>query len=354
MYNRDNSESIKGFMLGATIGDAIGLPFEGMSRQRVAALLGSKPLQHRLLFRFGLVSDDTEHMLMTVAAWHRSNGDERAFTRHLARRLRMWILAMPPATGLATAKACLRLLVGVPPDRSGVRSAGNGPVMRCGVLGVLCFSEMQLGAFVRAASWITHADQRAEHGALAVALAARVATNAIDDSRVIGEYVDSMRRLLPKGEMRSAIEGACKSVKRGESTEEFVASMGCERGVTGFVMHTVPAVLHLWMSNPSDYRQGVHRVIRLGGDTDTTAATLGGILGARVLEAGLPKDWLAGIKDFPVTPSLVRRLAEAAMRGAIAKRHRVSPRWLAQFPRNFLFLTLALIHGARRLLPPYA
>ncbi len=354
MQISDDRDSIKGFMLGTMIGDAIGLPYEGISRRRLAALLGSKPLRHRLLFRYGLVSDDTEHMLMTVAAWQRSNGDPRAFAKHLARRLRLWMLAIPPATGLATAMACLRLLVGVPPCRSGVRSAGNGPVMRAGVLGLLCRSEEELRAFVRAASRITHTDERAEHGALSIALAARATQNAVDHSSMVSEYFGSIARLLPNGEVRCAIDRARESVERDESTEKYATSIGCECGVTGFVMHTVPVVLHLWMSNPSDYCEGVRRVIGLGGDTDTTAAILGGLLGARVSGAGLPQEWLAGIKDFPVTPALVARTADGVKAGNPADRRRVSLRWAAQIPRNLIFLAVVLVHACRRLAPPYS
>lgn len=347
-----HASSIPGFMLGTMIGDAIGLPYEGIGPRRLTALLGSKPLRHRLLLRYGLVSDDTEHMLMTVAAWQRSQGDAGDFARHLARRLRWWMLAVPPATGLATAKACLRLLVGVPPHRSGVRSAGNGPVMRAGVLGVLCDTETELGAFVRAASHITHTDERAEHGSLAIALAARVARVTVDRQAMIIAYFESVERMVPEGAMRNAIEDVRESVDRGETTEAYVTSIGCERGVSGFVMHTVPVVLHLWMSNPSDYREGVSRMIRLGGDTDTTAAILGGLLGAGA-GSDLPQDWLKGIKDFPVTPALVNRVAESAESDAKSGKPTFSPRWLAQVPRNLAFLAIVLVHGARRTLPPY-
>ena len=353
MQISDDRNSLKGFMLGTMIGDAIGLPYEGISRRRLAALLDSKPLRHRLLFRYGLVSDDTEHMLMTVAAWRRSNGDLRVFTRHLALRLRLWMLAIPPATGLATARACLKLLVGIPPHRSGVSSAGNGPLMRSGVLGIVCRTEEELCEYVRAATRITHTDERAEHGALSIALAARATRTALDHSAIVSEFTGSIARLLPSGEVRCAIDRVCESVEHGETTEQYADSIGCSRGVTGYVMHTAPVVLHLWMSNPANYREGVRRMVCLGGDTDTTAAILGGLLGARFSEAGLPQDWLIGIKDFPVTRAFVVRTADAVNAGETTVRRWWSPRWAAQIPRNLIFFIIVLVHACRRLAPPY-
>ncbi len=343
-------ERLSGFMFGTMIGDAIGLPFEGISRRRVAALAGSRSLRHRLVLRYGLVSDDTEHMLMTLTAWQRSAGDVKVFARSLAWRLRLWMLSLPPATGLATAKACIKLLLGLSPHRSGVRSAGNGPAMRTGVLGLLCRSDDELCAFSRAAARITHCDERAEHGALAVAIAARAAAESTDHAAILKAFASDLERLLPEGEMRAAIDDACASVRRGESIEAYADSLGCGQGVTGFVMHTVPVVLHLWMSDPADYREGLERIIRLGGDTDTTGAILGGLLGAKLGAERLPEDWINGIKDFPITPALLRNTALSVT----SPPRRISPRWLARPVRNLVFFLVVIVHALRRLLPPYS
>ncbi|MFZ4574700.1 MAG: ADP-ribosylglycohydrolase family protein, partial [Phycisphaerales bacterium] len=90
--------ALRGALLGMMVGDSIGLPFENMSAARVHAMLGSGPLRHRLLWRWGMVSDDTEHAAMTVDAWGRAGGNADRFTRLLARRLRAWFLCIPAAT----------------------------------------------------------------------------------------------------------------------------------------------------------------------------------------------------------------------------------------------------------------
>ncbi len=63
----DREGSIIGCLMGAAIGDALGLPYEGLSRQRAARLLGP-PDRYRLIGNRGMVSDDTEHLCLVAQA----------------------------------------------------------------------------------------------------------------------------------------------------------------------------------------------------------------------------------------------------------------------------------------------
>ena len=59
-------DRILGVLLGTAVGDAIGLPFEGLSPARVARRLSRGPLNHSLVFGRGMISDDTEHVCMVA------------------------------------------------------------------------------------------------------------------------------------------------------------------------------------------------------------------------------------------------------------------------------------------------
>ena len=50
---------------------------------------------------------------------------------------------------------------------------------------------------------------------------------------------------------------------------------------------------------PRDYRAAISAVVRCGGDTDTTAAIVGGILGAALGKEGIPSAWLEGLMEWP-------------------------------------------------------
>ena len=58
----DPEARIVGSILGTAVGDAIGLPCEGLSKQRQQAIFGHVD-RMRLLFGRGMVSDDTEHTI---------------------------------------------------------------------------------------------------------------------------------------------------------------------------------------------------------------------------------------------------------------------------------------------------
>ncbi len=353
-----NHSPITGSILGTAAGDAIGLPYEGLSKRRGVRLFG-EPTRHRLVLRRGMVSDDTEHTCMVAQSLIASGGDVDVFTRQLARRLRRWFLCLPAGIGLATLRASLKLCVGVSPDRSGVFSAGNGPAMRTAVIGAAVEDLDLLRRLVRAATRITHTDPKAEYGALAVALAARMASR---ETPVAGtRFAEELRHLLPVPldppgeELLTLIEQAVDSVAKNESSQHFAASLGLAKGVSGYVYHTVPVAIHAWLSHQADFRSAVMAVVQCGGDTDTTAAIVGGIVGAGVGKRGIPQDWLDGLWEWPLTVDWMERLAaqlhEAMHKGPATRPLRLP--LLGVLPRNLLFLAIVLIHGLRRLFPPY-
>src|SRR5262245_5033648 len=143
-------QAIAGCILGTALGDAVGLPAEGLSRRRQRRMFPSLDGHHLLLGR-GMISDDTEHTCLVAEALTLSAGDVVLFRDRLAAGLRWWLLSAPAGTGLATLRATLRLWMGVPPEQSGVFSAGNGPAMRSALFGV-CFDQDpdRLRALVRA------------------------------------------------------------------------------------------------------------------------------------------------------------------------------------------------------------
>ena len=157
------------------------------------------------------------------------------------------------------------------------------------------------------------------------------------------------------GELLGLIRKAARSAAAGESTEAFAAALGLQRGVSGYVNHTVPVVMHAVLATPRDFRAAVVSVIRCGGDADTTGAIAGAIVGAGVGEEGIPSVWLDRLAEWPRTVPWMKRLGQ---RLAAALRDRspqaalpLSPLRLAV--RNFFFMLVVLAHGVRRLFPPY-
>ena len=189
----------------------------------------------------------------------------------------------------------MKLWLGFAPGSSGVWSAGNGPAMRSALLGV-CYGDdwERLRALVRASSRLTHTDPRAEAGALAVAVAAHLSSGNGPAEALPSVYLQSMEVLMKPGELWTGLQSAVRSVQAGETTDIFAASIGAGERVTGYVNQTVPVAAHAWLSFPEDYAGAVQAVIRCGGDTDTTAAIAGAIVGARVGRSGIPGGMAGG------------------------------------------------------------
>jgi ADP-ribosylglycohydrolase len=345
-------DPLTGVLLGTAVGDALGLPYENLSRRRLARFLGAGPLRHRVLFGRGLVSDDTEHAAFVGRALLAAPQDADRFARALAWDLRRWFACLPIALGRATLQACVKLWLGFPPHRSGVWSAGNGPAMRAPLLGAfLGHDPPRLRAFVRASTRLTHTDLKAERGALLVALAAYLGATAGPE----GVTPEAFRQALqdggfePDADLAHTMAVMAEHRERGASVAELAEALGLRGRVSGYVYHTAPAAVYAWLRWPGDFRQAVTAVIALGGDTDTTGAITGGLVGATVGAAGVPADWLAGLADRPFSVTWLRQLGAALASGA-APPHLAWPLLLA---RNLLFVPVVLAHAGRRLLPPY-
>jgi ADP-ribosylglycohydrolase len=339
--------AIVGCLLGTAVGDALGLPAEGLSRPRQRRLFGQIK-GHRLLFGHGLLSDDTEHTILTAQALLAGGDSPCRFADALAAKLRRWLLLLPAGAGLATLRACLKLLAGVSPERSGVWSAGNGPAMRSALLGVCYGTRTEtLKSFVRAGSRLTHTDPRAEYGALAIALAAHWSANRCTD---LAAYLGRLRDALPDdenaGELLRLLTLASDSALRAESTAEYSAAVFARTDrVTGYVYQTVPAAVHAWMRYPTDFQSAVLGSIACGGDTDTLAAITGAIVASGVGEQGIPREWVTGLADRPYTPAWIRTLGEclaSQMAGGTPQKPPEVPMF-ALMLRNVFFLFVVLL-----------
>ena len=352
------ADRFRGILIGAAVGDALGLPAEGLSPARARALFG-ETWRHRLVFGRGMVSDDTEHALFVSQSLLAHPESADLFARRLAWCLRWWFASLPAGIGFATLRAILRLWLGFGPARSGVHSAGNGPAMRSAPIGAFfATAPERRQAYLEAATRITHTDSRALTGAAAVALVAGWSIQRQHDTRPALEEVLEMLREAGEDdrEWLDLLGAIARAERRGSTVPEFADALGLGGGVTGYVYHTVPVALYAWFRHFGDFESTLTAVLDCGGDTDTSGAIVGAIAGAVVGDGGIPDRWIRGICDWPRGPRLLAtvadRLAEASGGGRSAAPVRYF--WPGAVPRNLFFLAVVLAHGLRRLAPPYA
>jgi ADP-ribosylglycohydrolase len=346
--------AIKGSLFGTAVGDAIGLPFEGMSRRRIAKFATS-PLEHRFFFGKGMLSDDTEHTCMVAHALIFSKGDSETFADNMAWSLRWWLLGLPAGIGLATLKACLKLWLFINPNKSGVYSAGNGPGMRSALIGVYAHDNAALRKqLITINTKITHTDEKAVLGSLIIAELA--ANNVTNDPVTTDNIREKLAHIIQNNdELTEIVTSAVESVKKEQTAIDYCEQLGFKKGVGGYIYHTLPVVLHIVLRHNDNYEAAITEAIECGGDTDTVAAIIGGIVGARVGHDGIKQSWIKNLKDWPRTKAYLYKLCEELVcvkyQQSSGTTFLIDPIriWL----RNALFMIWVLAHGFRRLLPPY-
>lgn len=347
----------RGVLLGTAAGDAVGLPAEGVSRQRITRLF-PRPWRHRLIWRYGMLSDDTEQTLLLSQALLIHPSSPERFARRLGWDLRWWLAMLPAGIGLATGRAIFRLWLGFPPHRSGVDSAGNGAAMRVAPIGALFnHNEPKMAEYVRAATVITHRDPRAYVGALAVAKVCgwslRTEATAVPE---LSQCIEMLRHCgNDDEEWQQLMDGLQQGLSQGMSVQQYADMLGQQKGISGYVYRTVPVALFAWYRHFGDFEETLSSVLDCGGDTDTVGAIAGAMAGAVVGEQGIPQAWLSGVRDWPRSRGVITRVADHLTKLACSGESpgKVHIFWPALIPRNLFFLLVVLLHGFRRLLPPY-
>ena len=346
--------NLTGVLLGTAVGDALGLPAENLSRERIKRLWHGQ-WQMRFLFSRGMVSDDTEHTLMVAQALLAHPQDAIAFQRCLAWKFRWWFIALPAGVGLATAKACLKLWIGFPPEKSAVTSAGNGPAMRSAIIGCYFAGDpTRRREFILASTRLTHRSWQAEVAALAIAEAVACAVSS-DGSPQPSRIVQILRELSSESEWLGIMSRMESSLAAQNTVPEFADSLGLRKRITGYALHTVPVALYAWLRHPGDFRTTLVSALECGGDTDTVGAIVGGLSGATTGKQGIPSEWLNTIWEWPRTDSVMEKIAAHLANQKLSSKSDgpINYFWPAIVPRNLLFLVVVFVHGFRRLFPPY-
>lgn len=283
---------LAGVLLGTAIGDALGLPMEGMTastiRRRWPTIDG-----YSLLGTTGIPSDDTEQTALVAQAIARHPDDLPLAVRAFRRSMLGWFLRLPWGIGLGTLRACLRMAFGF--ENTGVSSAGNGAAMRAAVVGVHFREDATTrrrwaDAFAR----VTHTDPRAVEGARFVAelgALASFATASVDRASLARSALE----VVEDPELRQAIERGIALASSKDDTARAV-----ERGTTGYVVHSVPLATFFFVRYGSEAKEAIVATIRAGGDADTNAAIVGAWCGALQAWKAYPRGWSSDFKTAPL------------------------------------------------------
>ena len=334
------SARYRGAMLGLAVGDALGAPVESLKAGHIRQLYGEivtyvdpavawqdKPRFWRMP---GLYSDDTQQALALADALVRCRGfDARYFIKLLADLARAETgghFGAHRGTGGNFRATVRALMEGVEPDRASRPSAGIGAMMRAAPCGLYFADDPEAalrGAIAQ--GLVTHNDPRSlVMAAVAADAVNQAVTGAWDRSgpaermRALATAAAAAERMVEKefiarlpvatldriGMAAAAVamlprllelpeEGMAFKQIVAEANRQFPEHKITEPG-QGFVMAAGMSALFMALA-ANNYEDAVKTAVHLGKDTDTMAAIVGGICGARFGEDAVPEGWRKGL-----------------------------------------------------------
>jgi ADP-ribosylglycohydrolase len=174
----------------------------------------------------------------------------------------------------------------------GQGSMGNGGAMRVAPLGAYFAEDTERCATqAKASSTVTHTHPEGIAGTIAVAVAAAMAwqlnNTAANEWR--SRFFDEILRLTPDSRVRQGILRASQTLidVPGEDVAKILGN-----GSLVTAPDTVP--LCIWMAAHylGDFKEALSQTIRVGGDCDTNAAIVGGIVALSAGRESIPTEWL--------------------------------------------------------------
>ena len=273
-----------GALFGTFVGDALGMPFEGLSH----AVIPEDVEMVEARRGRGTYTDDTQ-MMIALAESLIARG--RVDAEHLARAFLDAYVA-DRGYGAGTQRVFELWRAGVPVASAAGRvfagqgSRGNGAAMRIAPVAV-CFRDDHERLCVEAAASarVTHAHSVGVDGAVVQAAAIGAGLR--------GENIlDVARSAAKTSELRGALD-AVEGLLRGDGT--LVEVQGRLRS-SADACESVAAALYSALAHDR-FEAALQFAVRLGGDTDTVAAMTGAVAGARDGYRAIPTRWLEALED---------------------------------------------------------
>lgn len=287
-------DSLFGSVFGVAVGDALGVPFEFLERER----LKKRPVTDMEGYGThnqppGTWSDDTSLTLCLIDSL--CNGYN---LKDIADKFVDWYLhgLWTPYgkifdIGMTTLESIKLLMDGISPRNSGRKdewSNGNGSLMRISPL-IFYTHNMQIEerfSMVHEISGITHAHPRT---LIACDFYVQYGVELLKGSDKIRAYsntVEIINEQYTHGSFGRELKhyGRILQGNIWELEEEEIQS-------SGYVVHTLEASLWSFIKSNS-FQDAVLNAVNLGNDTDTIGAVTGGLAGLYYGFSAIPQEWI--------------------------------------------------------------
>ena len=304
-----------GCLLGGAVGDALGSPVEFRSWRTIQSIHGPDGIQEYAPGEYGLgtITDDTQMTLFTaeglIRAWVRAglkgicgvNGVlHHAYLRWLLTQNEQlpfevgidgWLYKCPElharrAPGNTCLSALLAATCRVSPERAENDSKGCGGIMRVAPVGMFV-REDRIFEWACDAAAITHGHPSGylAAGYFAVVIGALCRDTSLHDAmamadRYIADHPDA-------AEVRNSVQAARTLAALGKPSPQELETLG-----GGWVAGEALAVSLCSALTAQNFADGVRLAVNHGGDSDSTGAITGNLLGAMWGAEAIPPSFL--------------------------------------------------------------
>jgi len=302
---------VVGCLVGGAVGDALGAPVEFLSAAEIAKRFGEKGITgyEPAYGRRGAITDDTQLTLFTAEGLMRARGragetagapDEihRAYLRWLYTQgepqpkdlLDGWLLGQrvlfnSRSPGLTTLGALRSGRMGTVAEPLN-DSKGCGGLTRVASLGVVGDGAFDLAVQVAA---ITHGHPSGQLGAGAFAA---IIAALLDGVSMHGAIDGARARLGQRKAHREVLTAIDAAVELAKSDPE----ADLDRLGTGWVTEEALAISIFCALTAPNFSSGVLKAVNHGGESNSTGAMTGSILGAMLGRDAIPEEWTAELE----------------------------------------------------------
>ncbi|MAS93121.1 MAG: hypothetical protein CMO55_07985 [Verrucomicrobiales bacterium] len=312
------SEKVRAAVLGAAVGDALGVPVEFQERE----IRTQDPVTTMRAFGThnqpaGTWSDDTSMILATMHGYLESDSPcPDAVMKEFA----AWLSDGKHTphgkvfdVGNATQEAIARFRMGTPARSCGGTnewSNGNGSLMRIFPVALAFANDPELIDKASEMSSLTHAHERSR---MACAFYCLVVSELLHGSPIRDAIAFSWETMDTRWEFSPEERGRFDSWHPGQLLNRDESDI---HG-TGHVVDTLEA--SLWVNaHHNSYADAVLHAVNLGDDTDTTGCVAGGLAGLIHGESAIPRNWLDILVRSKEITTLANEFADFCTRSFVS------------------------------------
>lgn len=318
-YQRMNAENnledqFQGAIMGAAVGDALGMPTEDITKEELVRLYNGKvtsfekaPARHPCAhLEAGQYTDDTQQMILLAESLLACKSFD---VYDFGQRLGSWAHKCKSVPGYdryaggTSMFAGLELHQGVDPHLTGRPMPTCGSGMRVAPLGLFYHSDLpNLREAAVEASSITHTHPAAIDSSIIISYAAAFLVNGMDAE----EAIQQSKRYCTSNLVENVDVAIANKHKSPSEAARLI-------GTSASCYQTIPMALYCFLHSPQDYEEVVVTAANLvPGDTDSIACIAGALAGAHNGKSNIPVKFTEKIEDRDMLLDIASRLLLAS------------------------------------------